>query len=739
MSKIIAAAAIRGAHGSMCRAETMLREAVATGGRDQAVGFEGTAYALPVILALTGRRVEKLGQLEEALAEARAWLPEGPSDRLWLPYLGDALDAGAATLIAHEAVEALKPLRGIPLAFDYWLGPTPDSILREQGIKLVDGRMPGFAACVGALPDDETAEQLARDLQERNILVFMGGSSAGAGSPEPGACVSTMAAQLARRGIEMNWDTFLVPYGPDTSSIVHALGFACRAAMTFGGLKPGGLREAREILLYNMRRVFAFVLALGEVDDEKYATAAGAINFGFPVVADTDIPEILPSGICPYEHVVANVPHKTMAARAIEVRGVKIRTVEIPIPVRHGPAFEGERVRKEDLAIEFGGKFTRAFEYVVSRPMDRIEDGAIRVVGPEIGDVAEGAKLPLSIFVEVAGRKMQPEFESILERHIHSFLSEPMGVMHLGQRDSVWLRISKKARDAGFRIAHLGTVLLYKLKNDFPAIVDKVQVTLFTESAQVEALYPEAAAAYRHRDERMGALTDEAVDTFYSCALCQSYAPNHICIITPQRLGLCGAYNWLDGKAAFEMNPHGGNQPVKKGEMVDPVAGQWKGVNDFIAAASNGAFTRFSAYSMIGDPMTSCGCFECIACVLPGTAGIMIVDREHQGQTPVGMTFSSLAEITGGGQQTPGFIGIGTLYVLSKKFISADGGLLRLVWTTTRVKEKLGERLRRRCEELGHPELYDKIADETVCTELEPLVEYLASVEHPALALGEMV
>ena len=341
MSRIIAAAAIRGAHASMARAETMLAEAIHRHGRDENIGFPGTAYALPVILALVGKRVEKLGDLEEVLEIARGWLPAVPSEQLWLPYLGGALDAGAATLVAQEAVEAMKPLFGAALAFDFWLGPTPDSILREQGIKLVDGRMPGFAACVGALPDDETAEQLARDLQERNILVFMGSNSGG----------RTMAAQLNRRRVEMSWETFLVPYGPDTSSIVHALGFACRAAFTFGGLRPGGLKESREILLYNKRRVFAFVLALGEVDDEKYATAAGAINFGFPVIADTDIPEILPSGICTYEHVVANVPHREMASRAVEVRGVKIRTVEIPIPVRHGPAFEGERVRKEDLAI----------------------------------------------------------------------------------------------------------------------------------------------------------------------------------------------------------------------------------------------------------------------------------------------------------------------------------------------------------------------------------------------------
>jgi len=729
MSRIIAAAAIRGAYKCMDRAETMLSEAVNRHGRDKGVEFPGTAYALPVILTLTGKRVEKMGQLEEVLWIARGWLPAMPTERLWLPYLGGALDAGAATLVAHEAVEAMKPLCGISLASDFWLGPTPDSILREQGIKLVDGRMPGFAACVGALPNDEVAEQLARDLQERNILVFMGSNTGG----------ETMAAQLNRRRVEMNWETFLVPYGPDTSSIVHALGFACRAAFTFGGLKPGGLKESREILLYNKRRVFAFVLALGEVDDEKYATAAGAINFGFPVIADTDIPEILPSGICEYEHVVANVAHRDMPSRAVEVRGVKIKTVEIPIPVRHGPAFEGERVRKEDLAIEFGGKYTRCFEYLTSRPMDQLQDGLIRVVGPEIKDVPEAARLPLAIYVEMAGRKMQPEFESILERHIHSYLSEPMGVMHLGQRDTVWLRISKKARDAGFRIEHLGTVLLHKLKNDFPAIVDKVQVTLFTDLGEVDRLYPSALAAYRQRDQRMGALTDEAVDILYSCALCQSYAPNHVCIITPERPGLCGAYNWLDGKAAYEINPHGGNLPVKKVEVTDPVLGQWKGVNDFIRNASNGAFSRFSAYSMINDPMTSCGCFECIACVLPGTGGIMVVDREYQGQTPVGMPFSSLAEMTGGGQQTPGFIGIGTLYILSRKFISADGGLARLVWTTTRVKHRLGDALRERCEAIGKPELYYKIADETVCTELEPLIEHLAAVEHPALEMGEMI
>ncbi len=165
----------------------------------------------------------------------------------------------------------------------------------------------------------------------------------------------------------------------------------------------------------------------------------------------------------------------------------------------------------------------------------------------------------------------------------------------------------------------------------------------------------------------MGEMTDESVNIFYSCTLCQSFAPNHVCIITPERLGLCGAYNWLDGKAAFQINPTGPNQPVEKGEVIDAEIGEWKGVDEFVYKASNNTLERFSAYSLIKYPMTSCGCFECIIAILPGTGGFMIVDRTFLEMTPCGMTFSTLAGVVGGGQQTPGFLGIGLNYIISKK------------------------------------------------------------------------
>ena len=479
-------------------------------------------------------------------------------------------------------------------------------------------------------------------------------------------------------------------------------------------------------------------MALGEVDDEKYAAAAGAINYGFPCIADTDIPEILPTGICTYEHVVSNVPVERIVEKCLEVRGCKIKIAKVPIPVSYGAAFEGERIRKEQTHVEFGGNKTPGFEYVTTRDLTEVEDGKITVVGPDASDVEPGKALPLAIWVEVAGRKMQSDFEPILERQIHHLINGAEGIWHMGQRDIIWVRISKSAFDRGFRIAHLGEILHAKLLNDYPAIVDKVQVTLYTDLKEVEPRLAEARQVYRERNLRLESMTDESVDTFYSCLLCQSFAPNHVCVITPERLGLCGAYNWLDGKAAFEIDPTGPNQPLTKGECLDPVRGQWKDINDYVYTNSKQTLERFNAYSMLEDPMTSCGCFEAIVALLPECNGVMIVNREFPGETPAGMKFSTLAGNTGGGQQTPGFIGIGKAYISSKKFISAEGGHQRIVWMPKELKATLAFELDIIGKRLGIENFADLIADETVGSDTAAIMEYMKKVNHPALTMWDI-
>ncbi len=745
MSRFIATSAIRGAHAVVKQADDMLKDALKKLGPDVPINFKdkegvGTAFYLPVIYGYSGHKVEKLSDLAWPLAHARSLLPPIPRDNLWLPYLGETADAGVATLFGEEIIEGIRFAKGeqpeVRNGFKF-NGPISDVQTRSWGIQMVDGSMPGFAAVIGAAKNNQVAVKIVRELQSKGQLVFLSSTANG----------RSIVDQLLEEGVELGYPTFTVPFGTDTISVVYALGYASRAAFSFGNIKPGNFRE---VLLYNKFRCFAFALCLGPMDDLKWATGAGAITYGFPAVCDTVVPNILPTGITRYEHVVSmpfdDIPGRDdmeraerLVQRCIEVRGIKIKIPSVPIPVAYGPAFEGEVVRRENLQCECGGKGGICFEWLTMKDMDEIEDGKITVVGPEIDSVKEGSKLPLGIVVEVAGRKMQKDFEPVLERQIHHFVNGAEGVQHVGQRDITWIRISKGATQKGFKIKHLGDILHTNLHNDFGAIVDKVQITLYTEQDKVKELIEKARAVYRERNERIAGLTDEAVDTYYSCTLCQSFAPNHVCIINPERTGLCGAYSWLDCRAAFEIKPTGPNQPVPKGRCIDPVKGEWEGVNNFVYDHSNRNVQRFTIYSLMDSPMTTCGCCECVMVIIPEANGVMIVSRDDYSMTPCGMTFTTLMGTVGGGLQTPGMMGHSKIYITSNKFISVEGGIKRVVWLSKNVKEEFAEELKAACERAGVPDLMDKIADASVATTLDELLPFLQEKGHPALSMEPMM
>ncbi|MCP4423066.1 MAG: CO dehydrogenase/CO-methylating acetyl-CoA synthase complex subunit beta [Chloroflexi bacterium] len=757
MSRYIATRAIRGANALVTEAEVMLNKALAEKGSDTPVAFPNTAYYLPLIYGMTNTEVETLGQLGPVLSHARTLLHPVPSKKHWTPYLGETLDSGMATLLAAETIEAVRFVYGLqPEMYPgfelaggtaygrhsdgggngndlagHLNGPIDDIQLRSWGIQLVDGRMPGFAAIVGAAKSNEVAVKLVRELQRRNILTFLSGNVNG----------RSIIHQLEEEGVELGYDTYTVPFGTDTISAIYALGFATRSALTFGGLKAG---QARDILLYNRERVFAFVLALGEVDDLKYAAAAGAINFGFPVIADTVIPEILPTGVTSYEHVVS-MPFneidgkddlekaERLVQKCIEVRGVKVQVADVPVPVPYGSAFEGEVVRKTDMRIEMGGKYSRAYEYLYMTPMDEVVDGQIEVIGPGFEDIAEKGAMDMGIVVKVAGRKMQEDFEPVLERQIHYFVNGASGIQHIGQRDIAWIRISNGAAEKGFDLEHFGKILHARFHADFGAIVDKVQVTVYTEPTLVEEWLEKARVAFDFRNKRLADLTDDAVEEFYSCTLCQSFAPNHVCVVSPERLGLCGAYNWLDCKASFSINPTGPNQPIKLGRSIDMDKGYWEGTNDYAAVGSHGVVEEVAMYAIMENPMTACGCFECIVMLIPEANGVMVVSREDTSMTPAGMTFSTLAGMAGGGMQTPGVMGVGKFYLISPKFISADGGFKRVVWMSSFLKESMSDELKAVAQRENDPDLIDRIADERDISTVDDLLAWLEEHNHPAL------
>ncbi|MFC1905885.1 acetyl-CoA decarbonylase/synthase complex subunit alpha/beta [Chloroflexota bacterium] len=745
MSKFIATQAIKGAHETVAKAETMLKEALDKLGPDVPIEFKDsrggpTAFHVPLIYGYTGMVIEKLGDLQKPLDLAKSLLPPEPSQNLWLPYLGETLDSGVATLYAEEIIKSVEFANGtqpeVKGDFTY-NGPIDDSQMRGWGIQLVDGRMPGFAAILGCAKNNEVAVKIVRECQSKGLLVFLAGNNNG----------RSVVDQLREEGVEMGYDTFIVPFGSDTESIVYALGFATRAALSFGGVEAG---DYRRILLYNKFRCFAFALVLGDMAPVDWATGAGAITFGFPAICDTQVPNILPTGVTRYEHVVSmpfdDIPGaddmeraEKLVEKCIEVRGIKVKIAKVPIPNSFGPAFEGEVVRRANLYAEYGSKAGPAVELLEMKDINDVEDGKFEVIGPDLDDLKEGDKTNFALKIDVAGRKMQKDFEPVLERQIHHFVNGAEGVQHQGQRDITWIRISKGAYEKGFRLKHLGDILHANLHNQFGAIVDKVQVTVITDPAKVADFMEHARGIYAERDQRLAGITDDSVDTFYSCALCQSFAPTHICVINPERTGLCGAYSWLDCRAAYEINPTGPNQPVAKGKLISQESGEWEGVNQFVFENSQRVIERFTLYSVMDAPCTTCGCCEAIMMIIPEANGFMVVSRDDYSETPCGLKFTTAMSDVGGGAQNPGMMGMGKRYVLSDKFISAEGGLKRLVWLSKNIKEEFAEELKEAAKAAGDPDLIDKIADGTTATTSDELLAFLEEKGHPALTMDPII
>jgi acetyl-CoA decarbonylase/synthase complex subunit beta len=395
------------------------------------------------------------------------------------------------------------------------------------------------------------------------------------------------------------------------------------------------------------------------------------------------------------------------------------------IPVEVGLVHEGERIRRKEMQVELGGPdVPDRFELVRVRGMDQVEPGKICVEGPDLGQMEEGKAYPLGILVEMAGSALEEDLEGVFERRIHEYCNYIEGVMHLNQRYDI--RISRKSYRKGLNsFIPIGTVLIRLFQSELP-IIERIQVTFLTDPAKVSGMAAEAKKIYDARDVRARGLSDEEVDTFYACALCQSFAPSHICIITPQRFPNCGAISWFDGRAAARIDPKGSIYPIVKGECTDSVKGEYDGVNEAAKKGSMGSVHRVWLYSGFGYPHTSCGCFEAIAFYIPEVEGFGIVDRGYKDVTVNGLPFSTLADSTAGGRQVDGFHGISIEYMRSPKFLQADGGYGRVVWMPKEVKERV--------KDFIPTGIRDCIATEEVAKTVPDLKAYLAKVQHPITA-----
>ncbi len=688
--------------------EGAVNAAIEKHGADKEIAFPDTAYYFPTIYAATGVKVKTLGDLVPCVGVLKSLITNQED-------LVQALNAGLATAVGAEIIEGLKWVDNAnPYENESGIGFVPDPIIRSLGVPLVTGDIPGVAVVLGKADKAADVINVVKDYQSKGIMTFLVGD-----------CIEQVA-----EGVKMGLEFRVIPLGHDVTSVIHVVTVAVRAALIFGNVKPGDLAG---LLAYTKERVPAFVNTFGAIDAVVVSAGAGAIALGFPVIVDIDLGENQVPGA-----LVSVCDHANTVATSLELRNIKIKVTELPIPVAFAAAFEGEIIRKADMHNEMWSSKNPTAELVMMKELHEVEDHKITIVGP---DFDEAKELALVTFVEVAGKKMQVDFESVIERKFHAWFNYMEGVMHTGQRNQVRVRVSNAAFENGLRLKDFAEVLYVMVKNEFEVVVDKCQVTIITDPVKAAEFRDEVAMPrYAQRDDRLASMTDEAVDRYYTCILCQSFAPAHCCVVTPERLGLCGAVSWLDAKATNELDPNGPCQPIFKEGCTDERTGRFDSVNTAIAAATHGAVENVTLYSILEDPMTSCGCFECICGIEPMSNGVIVVNREFKGMTPAGMTFGELASCTGGGVQTPGYMGHGRHFIASKKFVSAEGGIARIVWMPKELKDDVGERLNATAKELlGIENFTDMIADETVTCDCEELLSWLSEKGHPVLNLEPLM
>jgi len=393
-------------------------------------------------------------------------------------------------------------------------------------------------------------------------------------------------------------------------------------------------------------------------------------------------------------------------------------------PVDVGPQYEGEVIRKGDMYVEFGGPQAKnKFELVTLKSPDEVEDQKIEVIGPDIKDLKEGGSYPLGMMIDVAGAKLEKDMEPVFERRMHLYANYIEGLYHMNQRDEIWVRLSKDSVSKGLNsFEAIGQILMFLYTSELD-VIEKISITFVTDEKKVEELLAKAREVYKARDERARGLKEDDVQEFYSCALCQSFAPTHICIATPERIANCGAISWFDGRAAYKLDPEGPVQEVKKGECLDPIRGEYSGCNELGAVKSMGTYNRVFLHSAFEHPHTSCGCFQAIWFYIPEVDAFGLVHRDFAGNTVVGVPFSTMAADTSGGRQVEGFLGLALEYLRSPKFLYADGGLRRLVWMPKEIKERYREAI--------PAGVYDKIATEEDVKNVDELVAFLDKVGHP--------
>lgn len=637
---------------------------------DSLNGFENTEYPFPIFYALKGKSKPSLEEIR-ASKKNLAHSDAAGSDLLWL-----------AELIETENIGKTK----------FFVG---DDALRDFSLSL--NNSPGWAFLLGKVEDKTQLFSLIETLIANRWAawgnkIFVGGDA-----------TKTLT--------ESKYAKNVFSFGFSEQSTVYFAQMLVRHALIYGRVSPGD-QHALSHFIEDYTPGVIFVL--GELTEIEKSLVQELLTLGVPAatvkkdfgltgkvkVAKT------PRGMVTYTSKLSNIRKKYDAGFYQKMK------IKLPIPVHW--SYAAEKLQEEDIYI----RLEDPLSFLLIKPGKGIKKDCVEAVGKL--SLSEKGSYPFSVLIELGNKKIDKAMTQYLESLVPSAINEAEGLKSRIDSQSVFsIHIAKKAIDNGFKIEHLGKLVLAGLRHQAPAI-GPMKVTLILKRKIIERLHSEVEEYRLERKEEIMKATEENVPVFYSCIRCRASSLAHACIITPERPAICGWGGWLRAKTRAIVEPNSRYRIIEKGECLDPMRGEYSGVNKSVAELTEGRVNRIFLHSIFDYPHTCCSCFLSLAFYIPEVDGIGIMSRGFKGTAPNGMTWTKLANMAAG-RQTPGIAGFSPDYLRSSKFLQADGCFKRVVWMNSILKKKV--------EDILPMSLRDRIATEKDVQTMEELKKFLKGTQ----------
>jgi hypothetical protein len=529
-------------------------------------------------------------------------------------------------------------------------------------LELVAGSRP---AMVAAVIDDRTFLSQAFATKRQNGWIALLGS-----------------ADLGplQEAVNARW-RFRFASGPDRWAGIHALlNMVVRHAFVYGKIAPG---DSHALGHFVEEFSPALLVCRGEMDDLDLTLSLAAMKLGVPAVVPTDYPFVLG------RQIRADALDKVVDA-LVAFPNIH-RLLDLP-GVPPWPEYASvEHAREKFAPAATWGDTPDSFYLLRKGPVPETE---VTVTGQPGG--------PMGVLLTAEAEPLDALDRAYIEQSAIEGVSMVPGAL---ARLAEGHLIVDLAADAALTPERLGEMLIVALRREF-AKIERLRVEIIFDPVRLAEIAPGVRREQAARRQEIAAATEESVAEFMTCVGCSPFAPDHVCVLTPQRPPQCGrAYAMIKAGALYSYDDmsnihhralHAGINSFgvcAKGRAIDPLAGEWSGVNEAVSRLSGGRTTRVQLHSLRQVPHTGCGCFRLIMFEtgVP-RPGVGIMARGYKGHAPDGRTWQDLHYALAG-KQTPGLAGGAPGYLFSERFLAAHGGWASVVWVSPAVATWMGDAL----------------------------------------------